>query len=141
MDIGRRTFIRDVGNTGIIALLVAYGFLPERACAELWNKAAFDATSLEEALDNILDGTRVDSNGVEIIAPEIAENGNTVPISVSVESAMSGDDVAESVMILAEGNPRPEVAPLVRRAERDQGLRLTHGDICRNHAGSVRAAA
>src|SRR5690606_8805401 len=43
-------------------------------------------------------------------APEIAENGNTVPISVSVESAMSGDDMVESVMILAEGNPNPGVA-------------------------------
>ena len=43
-------------------------------------------------------------------APEIAENGNTVPISVSVESAMSGDDLVESVMLVADGNPNPAVA-------------------------------
>ena len=42
-------------------------------------------------------------------APEIAENGNTVPISVSVESPMSADDYVQSVVIYAEGNPSPEV--------------------------------
>lgn len=50
------------------------------------------------------------SGKITLKAPEIAENGNTVPISVSVESAMSGDDVVESVIIFAEGNPNPEVA-------------------------------
>ena len=42
-------------------------------------------------------------------APEIAENGNTVPVSVSVESPMTADDYVESVVIYAEGNPSPEV--------------------------------
>ena len=47
---------------------------------------------------------------ITLNAPEIAENGNTVPVSVEVESAMSGDDVVESVIILADGNPNPAVA-------------------------------
>ena len=47
---------------------------------------------------------------ISLNAPEIAENGNTVPISVSVESAMSGDDLVESVMLVADGNPNPAVA-------------------------------
>ena len=55
-------------------------------------------------------GKEPGSGKITLKAPEIAENGNTVPISVSVESAMSGDDVVQSVMILAEGNPRPDVA-------------------------------
>ncbi|OXS99004.1 thiosulfate oxidation carrier protein SoxY [Notoacmeibacter marinus] len=41
--------------------------------------------------------------------PEIAENGNSVPVGVSVESAMEGDDMVEEIMILAEGNPNPDV--------------------------------
>lgn len=41
--------------------------------------------------------------------PEIAENGNTVPISVTVESPMTADDYVQSVAIYAEGNPSPEV--------------------------------
>jgi sulfur-oxidizing protein SoxY len=47
---------------------------------------------------------------ITLTAPEIAENGNTVPISVKVESAMSGDDMVKSVLILADGNPNPDVA-------------------------------
>lgn len=42
-------------------------------------------------------------------APEIAENGNTVPVSVSVESPMTDDDYIESVAIFADGNPMPDV--------------------------------
>ncbi|MDJ0930489.1 thiosulfate oxidation carrier protein SoxY [Breoghania sp.] len=45
---------------------------------------------------------------ITLNAPEIAENGNTVPISVSVESPMSAEDHVASVTILAEGNPNPE---------------------------------
>lgn len=110
MDSSRRTFIRDVGSTGVIALLVSYGFLPAQARAELWNKAAFDATSLEEALANILDGARVDdargdSNGIEIIAPEIAENGAIVPVGV-----IAAIPDVESIAILCEDNPQPLAA-------------------------------
>jgi sulfur-oxidizing protein SoxY len=105
MDSSRRTFIRDVGSAGVIALMVSYGFLPEHARAELWNKAAFDATSLQEALANILDGARVDRNGVEIIAPEIAENGAIVPVGV----VATMPDV-ESIAILCEDNPQPLAA-------------------------------
>lgn len=47
---------------------------------------------------------------VKLTAPEIAENGNSVPISVSVESPMTDDDYVESVVVFAEGNPNPEVA-------------------------------
>lgn len=46
---------------------------------------------------------------VTLTAPEIAENGNTVPVEVSMDSAMSGDDMVESISILAEENPNPEV--------------------------------
>ncbi len=55
-------------------------------------------------------GKKPEAGKITLKAPEIAENGNTVPISVSVESAMSGNDVVASVIILAEGNPNPEVA-------------------------------
>lgn len=42
--------------------------------------------------------------------PEIAENGNTVPLTVSVESPMTKDSYVKRVLVVAEGNPRPEVA-------------------------------
>ncbi len=47
---------------------------------------------------------------ITLTAPEIAENGNTVPISISVESPMTEDDYVEAVAIYADGNPVPIVA-------------------------------
>lgn len=54
-------------------------------------------------------GAEPGTGALSLDAPEIAENGNTVPISVSVESPMTADDYVESVAIYAEGNPSPEV--------------------------------
>jgi sulfur-oxidizing protein SoxY len=73
--------------------------------------AAYSA--VEDTQKRIMDFTRGKTPGqgkITLTAPEIAENGNTVPISVSVESAMAEGDMVQSVMILAEGNPNPEVA-------------------------------
>ena len=69
-----------------------------------------NAEDTEKRIMEFTGGKKPESGKITLTAPEIAENGNTVPISVSVESAMSGDDLVESVMILAEGNPNPAVA-------------------------------
>jgi sulfur-oxidizing protein SoxY len=55
-------------------------------------------------------GKEPQTGKITLTAPEIAENGNTVPISVEVDSAMADGDMVDTVLILAEGNPRPEVA-------------------------------
>lgn len=47
---------------------------------------------------------------LKLIAPEIAENGNSVPISFTVDSPMTEDAYVESVMLLASDNPAAEVA-------------------------------
>jgi len=54
-------------------------------------------------------GKTPEAGKITLTAPEIAENGNTVPVSISVDSAMSGDDVVDAVIILAEANPNPAV--------------------------------
>ncbi|MEX3008125.1 thiosulfate oxidation carrier protein SoxY [Hoeflea sp. TYP-13] len=54
-------------------------------------------------------GAQPEAGVITLKAPEIAENGNTVPVSVSVDSPMTKDDYVESVAIFAEGNPNPEV--------------------------------
>lgn len=64
----------------------------------------------EKRIAEFAGGKTPETGKLTLTAPEIAENGNTVPISVEVESAMSGDDLVESVMILADGNPNPDVA-------------------------------
>ncbi|MGB5216510.1 MAG: thiosulfate oxidation carrier protein SoxY [Anderseniella sp.] len=74
------------------------------------NPASAAAEETKKRVMEFSGGKEPASGKITLKAPEIAENGNTVPISVSVESAMSGDDVVESVIILAEGNPNPAVA-------------------------------
>jgi sulfur-oxidizing protein SoxY len=73
--------------------------------------AAFAAVEdTEKRIMDFTGGKTPEAGKITLTAPEIAENGNTVPISVSVESAMTDGDMVQSVMILAEGNPNPEVA-------------------------------
>ena len=57
----------------------------------------------EDAIAEFTGGADVAEGGVDLEAPEIAENGNTVPISVSAEGA-------SAIMVLAMGNPIPGVA-------------------------------
>ncbi len=47
---------------------------------------------------------------VKLEMPQIAENGNVVPMTVSVDSPMTDDDYVKAVHIFAEGNPIPAVA-------------------------------
>ncbi len=90
---------------GLTAGAAALGF------TGLGSSLAFaNAEDTEKRIMEFTGGKKPESGKITLTAPEIAENGNTVPISVSVESAMSGDDLVESVMILAEGNPNPAVA-------------------------------
>lgn len=99
MNLDRRQVL---GLTAGAAVLAVAGIRvnPASAAAEETKKQVMEFTGGKEPA----------SGKITLKAPEIAENGNTVPISVSVESAMSGDDLVESVMILAEGNPNPDVA-------------------------------
>lgn len=57
----------------------------------------------EDAIAEFTGGADVAEGGVDLDAPEIAENGNTVPIGVSAEGATA-------IMLLAMGNPTPGVA-------------------------------
>lgn len=63
-----------------------------------------------KALSELTGGSEPQTGKISLTAPEIAENGNTVPISVEVESPMTEGEYVESVTIFADGNPNPEVA-------------------------------
>ncbi|MFX0545898.1 thiosulfate oxidation carrier protein SoxY [Roseovarius sp. S1116L3] len=81
---------RDAILMGAGALLVAG--LPLRASA-----------AGEDAIAAFTGGAEVGEGDITLTAPEIAENGNTVPIEVSSETATE-------IMVLALGNPTPAVA-------------------------------
>jgi len=67
----------------------------------------------ENALTAIgeLIGAKTPKEGrVKLILTEIAENGGTVPLKVSVDSPMSEEDHVQAIHVFADGNPFPEVA-------------------------------
>lgn len=57
----------------------------------------------DDAIAAYTGGASVTEGNVRITAPEIAENGNTVPITVEAEGA-------QEVALFAAGNPTPGVA-------------------------------
>jgi len=75
-----------------ISAAAAAGMIPRSALA----------ANLEDAMAAFTGGAEATEGGVVIDAPEIAENGNTVPIEVSA-------DGASSIAIFAAGNPEAEV--------------------------------
>jgi sulfur-oxidizing protein SoxY len=56
----------------------------------------------EDEIAAFTGGASIGDSGVTLTAPEIAENGNTVPIEVNAPGAVS-------IMVLALGNPNPGV--------------------------------
>ncbi len=75
------------------ASAAAVAMLPMRAAA----------SGVDDLIAEFTGGAAVAEGGVMLDAPEIAENGNTVPIEVSAEGAVS-------ILVLATGNPTPPVA-------------------------------
>ena len=71
---------------------------------------AMAAPTVEESINAFTGGATPGEGRVTLGTPEIAENGNTVPIEVSVESPMTDADHVSEVLILAAGNPNPGVA-------------------------------
>jgi len=64
----------------------------------------------QKAIAEFAGGKTPQSGKITLTAPEIAENGNTVPVSVSVDSGMTEGSYVRSIMLLADGNPNPGVA-------------------------------
>lgn len=81
------------------------------ACFGNVGRAFAAVEDAEQAIAGFSDGGTVEEGGpLSLNTPEIAENGNSVPVAFSVDSPMTEDDYVESVMILATDNPSPEVA-------------------------------
>ena len=95
----RRHFLLFSGATTMAALLA----LPNHAGAT--PEQAMDAMKAV-----IGDAKPADGPMIKLELPEIAENGNTVPVKVSVDSPMTDADHVKAVHLFSEGNPAPDIA-------------------------------
>jgi sulfur-oxidizing protein SoxY len=96
----RRDTLKQVAV--LTGLLAAAGY-PQYALA--FNKSAFEAKSVADAIKAAGGGALVESKDVNLTGPDIAENGAVVPLGVSTN--LSG---VKDLLILVEKNPSVLVA-------------------------------
>ena len=126
--------MRQLSRRAALALGAKYGAALGIGGAALtiagWGGSAFAAA--KEAADEIAKftgGKTAEKGKISIELPEIAENGNTVPLSVTVDAPMTADNYVSEILVVAEGNPRPGVAlfhfsPMSGKAEASTRIRL-----------------
>ena len=96
----RREFLRAAG--GVVAgigLSAVVTVAPARATP----------AAMEEAIRKVVGAQTVRPGRVKLELPPLVENGNTVPLAISVESPMTAADHVRAIHVFTEKNPQPEV--------------------------------
>ena len=102
----RRTLLKRSLAASAVGVAAGAGLLTPGAVMAAYPKAAFAAKSVADSLSGTMGGSSfAHSDDIKIKAPDIAENGAVVPVTVS-----SGIAGVESIAIISEGNNTPLVA-------------------------------
>jgi sulfur-oxidizing protein SoxY len=94
-----------------------------------WVAPAHAANDAQDLIAKFTGGRKPAEGRVKLDLPEIAENGNTVPMTVAVESPMTDAAYVSDVLVVADGNPRGGVvtfhfSPASGVAEANTRIRL-----------------
>jgi sulfur-oxidizing protein SoxY len=73
------------------------------------NIAAKRRAALEDAIRSVTGGKTATAGKVKLDVPPLVDNGNTVPITVTVESPMTAAEHVKAITVLTEKNPQPYV--------------------------------
>lgn len=104
----RRHFLKGGISAAILSPLIASGLLiPTAVLAAEWNRNAFSARNIGDALKAYGVSGAVENRDIVINAPEIAENGAKVEIEIS-----SSLPSTRSLAVFADKNPMPLCASL-----------------------------
>jgi len=71
--------------------------------------AAATPVAMQEAIQKVVGSARVTPGKVKLDLPPLVENGNTVPLGVSVDSPMTEADHVRAIHVFTEKNPQPNV--------------------------------
>jgi len=118
----RRSFLQGTLAGSAVAVAVGAGLLSPRQVLAAWPKGAFDAKSVEDAMNGLFGNASTTASGnIKIKAPDIAENGAVVPVSVT--TSIAG---ASAIAIIAEKNGTPLAAnfELAANAKGDISTRI-----------------
>ncbi|HYB44777.1 MAG TPA: SoxY-related AACIE arm protein [Candidatus Methylomirabilis sp.] len=96
----RREFLLAAGRLAAgVGLVSVVGVEPARATP----------AAMEEAIRKVVGSSRVNPGRVKIDLPPLSENGNAVPLAISVESPMTEADHVRAIHVFTEKNPQPNV--------------------------------
>lgn len=99
----RRKFLKGGASAALLSPLLGTGLLiPTSVLAADWNKNAFSARNVNDALKAYGSANPADSRDITINAPEIAENGAKVEVEITSNIANT-----RSLAIFADKNPMP----------------------------------
>lgn len=103
MNTTRRNLLKASLATGTVAMVAGAGLLSPRSVLAAWPEKAFQAKEMNTALSAILGtGNPADSSEIKVEAPDIAENGAVVSVSVTTTLAN-----VESMTLLVPANAFP----------------------------------
>jgi len=120
MKLNKREFI-TLGAGSLAMLTTSAGITTDSLAA---------SGEVDAAIRAFTGGKVPEAGKISLTTPEIVDNGNAVPISFHVASPMTAENYVASVIILADGNPRPGVAtfnftPMSGRAAAATRIRMT----------------
>ena len=115
----RRRFLGLAGSTAVLGAIPIVTVRPVEATPAM----------LATAIRNVVGEAPVRTGKVKLDVPPLVENGNTVPMTVSVSNPMTSDDYVKSIHVFNEKNPQPNVGnfylgPHAGRAQISTRIRL-----------------
>jgi sulfur-oxidizing protein SoxY len=118
MNMNRRQVLKAGGHGSLLAVLLGASLLkPGFAFAADWNKALFGTTSVADTI-KLFGGTEATpSNDITFTAPDIAENGAVVPLSI-----VSKIPNTQQISVLIEKNPNTLAASFDIPADTDPSI-------------------
>ena len=118
-DSTRRQFLGLAGGAAVLGAVPIVAVRPAEATPEM----------LAIAIQDVTGGATVKTGKVKLDVPPLVENGNTVPLTVSVDHPMAPEDRVSSIHVFNEKNPQPNIAnfhlgPHAGRAQVSTRIRL-----------------
>lgn len=99
----RRSFLKGTVASSMLGVAASAGLLTPQSVLAAWPKDAFEAKSVDGGMEAALGSSSTSESGdIKIKAPDIAENGAVVPITIST----SLSDV-DAIAVFIEKNPVP----------------------------------
>jgi sulfur-oxidizing protein SoxY len=95
----RRQFLGFAGGAAVLGAVPIVTMRPAEATPEM----------LASAIRNVTGGAAVKTGKVKLDVPPLVENGNTVPMTVSVSHPMAPEDHVRSIHVFNEKNPQPNI--------------------------------